>query len=344
MIRNFLQLGLLLCLSAGALVAQTEPPVPPAKPAPKAKVEVVDKTKQPGIPRFARDERYTSERAIPADPNVAVKLCVSEGAVKINGWERNEVRVFVRNGRKFEFRSLEKNPETGKANWIWITNQATGVPMNGPMSNCLAGDTVEIDLPMAASVGLEARTSGAVIDSVRKANVKVIEGSIALRNIPGGVSAEAFQGDVMIESSAGQISLQTTTGNILAFDVKPGSVGDLLKAKTNSGAISLQSVNHRQIEANSISGTVSFNGKFLPGGLYNFKTSNGSVRMLLPQDTSCKMQASYGFGNFDSAIPFTLVTENLIPGGKSIVAKFGNGDANVTVTTSSGSIGIRKQN
>lgn len=286
----------------------------------------------------------TTERALPADPNVAVKLCVSEGAVKINGWERNEVRVFVRNGRRFEFRSLEKDAQTGKANWLWITNKAASIPVDGPKTNCLAGDSVEIDLPMNASIVLEARTSGAVIDSVKKATVKVIEGSIAIRNVQGGVSAEAFQGDVMIESSAGQIALQTTTGNILAFDVRPGGVGDLLKAKTNSGTISMQSVSHRQIEANSISGSVSFNGTFLAGGIYSFKTSNGSVRMLLPQDTSCKLQASYGFGTFESAIPYKLESEIVSQGGKNIIAKFGSGNATVSVTTSSGSIGIRKQN
>lgn len=333
-----------MCLAAGVAGAQTRntTATPKEKPAPAVKSRPPLFPPAPAPDRGIRD---TIEKAIAADPNVAVKLCISEGAVKINGWERNEVRVFVRNGRRFDFRSLEKDPETGKANWIWITGASADGAAPGPSNQCLAGDSVELDIPMRASVGLEARTSGAEIDSVRKVNVKIVEGSISLRNIPGGVSAEAFQGDITIESSSGQISLQSTTGNILAFDVKPGQVGELLKARTNSGNIALQNVSHRQIEANSISGSVSFNGKFLLGGLYNFKTSNGAIRLLLPDDTVCRVSASYGFGTFNSSFPLEYLTENVSAGGKSFTARIGKADSpNVSLTTSSGSIGIRKQN
>lgn len=347
-------------------MAQADPP-PTPKPSSKAKEPKDPKDKEwkedpalpvkpkhksdsppiapPAYPRYARDERVTSEKAIAADPNVAVKLCIAEGSIKINGTERNEVRVFVRNGRKFEFKTLEKDPDTGKPNWIWITNVSSATPQRGQSSNCLAGDSVEIDMPMNGSINLEARTAGAVIDSIKKATVKIVEGSIGLRNIPNGVSAVALQGDVSVESSGGAIAVETTTGNIMAFDVRPGQIGDLLKARTNSGNISLQQVNHRQIEANSITGSVSFKGKFLTGGIYNFKTSNGSIRLLLPYDTSCQIRASYGFGTFNSSIPMKIVTETETRGGKSFVAYLGSGEAStVSLTTTSGSIGIRKQN
>jgi hypothetical protein len=346
MLNTILKLGLLLCLAAGMGFAQEDPPEPP-KTAPR--VEVKPPVKRPVHNRparvrpFERAERGTMERAIAAEPNVAVKLCIAEGTIRVNGSERNEVRVFVRNGRKFEFRSLEKNPDNGKATWLWIAS--TSGP--GPLSNCLAGDSVDIELPIGASIDLEARTAGAVIDSVKKANVKIVEGSISLRNITGGIQANAYQGDVMVEGSGGLIELGTTTGNILAYDVKPGSVGDLFKATTRSGQIALEGVIHRQIFASSISGSVAFDGKFLNGGIYNFKTTNGSIRILIPEDSACKLVAAYGFGSFDSAIPLKIETENVTGGGKNfvgILGKHANGPlATVTLTTSSGSIGIRKQ-
>lgn len=341
MFRRSIKIGLLLCLTAGASFAQKD--VPPPKTPPKTKVEAPYPKPFPSPPARPEaagwNERRTMERAIAAEPNVAVKLCIAEGAVRINGSERNEVRVFVRNGRSFEFRSLDKNPETGKATWLWIANS------RGP--NCLAGDSVDIDLPMGASVDLEARTAGATVDSVKKANVKVIEGSISLRNVSGGIQANAYQGDVMVESSSGLIELGTTTGNIFAYDVKPGSVGDMFKASTRSGQIVLEGVVHRQIQANSITGSVGFNGRFLNGGIYNFKTSNGSIRILIPEDSSCKLVAAYGFGTFNSTIPLKIETENVSSGGRNFVGILGKQTegtpATVSVTTSSGSIGIRKQ-
>jgi hypothetical protein len=42
-------------------------------------------------------------------------------------------------------------------------------------------------------------------------------------------------------------------------------------------------------------------------------------------------------------LPLKVVTENVTSGGKNVVATLGAGDATVNLTTSSGSIGIRKQ-
>src|SRR5687767_15030607 len=115
MLKRTLKLGLSLCLAAGMTLAQQDPPEPASKPARKWETKPPIKKPLPAPPArvhaVGRDERKTSERVIAAEPNVAVKLCIAEGSVRINGSERNEVRVFVRNGRKFEFRSLEKNPE-----------------------------------------------------------------------------------------------------------------------------------------------------------------------------------------------------------------------------------------
>ena len=347
MLKRFSQLWLFLCLATGSAAAQPGTPTAP-KPHPKAKIEKVEKKAPPGVPTPPRQvwgERVTSERAIAADPNVALKLCIAEGEIKINGTEANEVRVFVRDGRKFEFKSLEKNPETGNANWIWVTSVGSPGRAVGPSANCLAGESVEIDMPLGGSLMLDAQASGTVVDSVKKATLNILRGDISVRNISGGLNAVVNRGDVVVESSSGSISVESTAGNILVFDVKPGHVGDLLKIRaTGRGNVSLQNVSHRQIDASSISGNVSFAGKFLSGGIYKFKTSAGSVRMLLPADTSCKVVASYGFGSFDSGLPLKIETENVTDGGKSLVGRIGKGDTTtVSITTASGSIGISQQ-
>jgi hypothetical protein len=342
------RIGLTLCFAAGVSAVTNGQRVVPEPPKPPAKIAVEDRRAKPEAAAtplgFPRMERVTTEKSIAVDPGVNVKFCVSDGQVKINGWDRDEIRVFVKDGRKIGVKVLERNATTDKANWVWLMNGTAVEQGRGPLSNCLAGDAVEIDLPTGATVNMEARTTGASIDTVKSVSVKIIEGSISIRNVKGGVKAEAYQGDVMLESSNGQITLQTTTGNIVAFDVNPGEIGDLLRAKTSSGAISLQRVSHRQIEANSISGSVNFDGSFLTGGIYNFKTSNGSIRLQLPEKSSCMVSASFGFGTFNyGGMPFEVLTESLLPGGKNIVGKIGDGDANVSVTTSNGSIVIKKQ-
>lgn len=337
--RHFWGVAILLC-AGGVFDTAAQKPAPTPKP----KSEVLTPTAPPRFPTYpTREHGQTSEKFILVDPNVNIKICVSEGTLRINGWERDEVRVFVHSGRLPGFKVLEKDESSGKPNWLLVSNVAAEGVRPGPVSECLAGREIELDVPMKTSISLTGRVTSTVIDSLKKVTVKTVEGDITLRNISGGINATTYHGNLMVEGSGGAIMLETTTGNVLAFGVTPGQIGDLFKAKTNSGGISMQQIDHRQIEASSISGAVNFNGKFLSGGLYNFKTSNGTIRMQIPFKTSATIKASYGFGAFHTEIPVKYIYENVSSAGKNFQALIGSGDANINLTTNTGSISIKKQ-
>ena len=335
--KKFNSLLLVLYLAAAFVATVSAQEKPPKEPPSKPRSAPMPGATAPG---FFDHDGATSERSMVVDGNVSVKLCVAEGDLKINGWKRNEVRIFVKNGRKFHMKPLEKSVESGKVNWLWVGNIAEGRP--GPSSDCLAGESIEIDAPLGASFDLSGRAARTSVDSVKKVKVKILEGVITMRNIPGGINAYTSQGDVMVENSGGAIALESTTGNIVAVEVSPGQIGELLRAKTNSGAISLQKVMHRQIEASSISGSLIFEGKFLAGGIYNFRTSNGSIRLGLPPGSSCTIRATYGYGSFNSELPMKIISEDHTPRAKTVFAKIGEGEATVSLTTSTGSINIRR--
>lgn len=339
------KLAISLCLAAVASVGAYGQATTVPKPVKKPPVRV--ESPAPPEPAERQDRevgvRNISEKAIAVDANVNIKLpCISQAKVTINGWDRNEIRVFIKNGSKIAFRVHEKDPVSGKPVWVLITS-LNGKGPGPPMSECLSGDRIEIDVPVKASLTINGRETETRIDSVKKISIDNGGGNVALRNISGGITASTYEGDVTVENSGGQISLKTSTGNIVAYEVSPGQIGDTFNAKTTNGAITLQKVDHRQIEANSVSGSLVFNGKFLPGGLYTFKTSNGKIKLAIPEDSSCKVVAWYGFGTFNSAVPLKIQTENVSQGGKSMVGQLGAGDATVNVTTSSGNIVIVKQ-
>ena len=347
--RNFLNsfcLLVVLCLLAVAVGAQVPPPTPvPDKKLPKEpKVKIYAPPPGHGAPGVFEgdDDDVTSEKSMIVDANVAVKLCVSHGDLKINGWRRNEVRVFVKGGREFKLKPLEKSATSGKVNWLLVGSTVEGAP--GP-SQCLAGESIEVDAPLGSMFDLSGRAARTSVDSVKQIKVKILEGVITLRNIPGGINAYTSQGDVIVENSGGAIALESTTGNIVAVEVTPGQIGEVLKVKTNGGSISLQRVEHRQIEASSISGSLLFDGKFLPGGIYNFRTSNGSIKLAIPIASTCLFTATYGFGSFESEIPLKVLTENISPEAKTVVARAGTGEggARVTLSTTRGSIAIKRQ-
>jgi hypothetical protein len=287
------------------------------------------------LPRFD-----VTERAIAVDKNVNFTLCVTSGNVKINGWSRGEIRAVVREGARFGFKVQHKNT-AGVADLLSLYSvDAKG--RGG--SDCLWGDEIEIDAPMNATVTVKGKEIHTDVDSIRRASVYIIGGDITLSNIVEGITASTGQGDITVESSTGPMSLESTTGNVVVFDSGPREIGDNFRAKTNSGNLSLQKLGYRQVEVNSISGSVLFNGEVIDGASYMLGTSNGSIRMQIPQMTNCQLSAIFTAGNFDTEIPYKLLTENLSPGSvKNINAKFGKGgDSVIRLTTGNGNISIRK--
>lgn len=285
----------------------------------------------------------TYERSIAVDPNVSFMLCVVQGNLRINGWKRNEIRIFIRDGSRFNFKVREKSAKDGKPVWISAIGY-DNTKVNKAYPDCLWGEEIEIDLPSGASVNVGSQETRTSIDTVKKVEVKSASGNISLRNIADGVIASTYDGNITLENSKGGIMLQSTTGNIVVFETAPSSIGDTFTAKTNSGTISLQNLEHRQVSVGSISGDIGFSGSILSGGVYNINTSKGAIRLTLPHTTACQIGVVYGYGTFSSELPFKMHTETISGGIKEAKGNLGKGgDAVLKLSTNSGSIGIRKQ-
>lgn len=289
------------------------------------------------------DGDEAAEKSIAVDGKVNISLCVSEGKLTINGWNRSEIRAYVNGGSAVGFKVLQKSKQNNNAVWVMIVGFDTLKKQTVNGDECLAGGDIEIDVPRGATVDVKNNESETTISSVAKATVKNVGGGIYLNDIERGVDATTYEGDVTVEKSGGAITLSSTTGNIVAFDLAPSEIGDTFKAKTNSGAVTLQNIEHRQLEINSNSGSVKFTGEFQTGGQYRFGTQNGSIMLLMPEKSSCKILASYGFGVFNSELPLQNTLKSSGSKTQSLTATMGAGDATLNLTTYSGAIRIRKK-
>jgi hypothetical protein len=274
-------------------------------------------------------------------PNASLSLCVVQGQLRVNGWKRNEIRVFVKSGSPVGFKVLERTSDQQPV-WLMATaNDPKRVYKAFP--DCLWGEEIEIDLPEGASVGIKGQETRTIVDRVKKVTVHNAGGNIVVRNVSGGVSATAYRGDITVEESKGAVTLESTTGNIVVIEAGPAEPGDSFKVKSNSGTVSLQGLKYRQVEVGSISGSLVFTGPILSGANYSFGTSNGSIRLAVPQQSAFKLAATFAAGSFSSELPFKMLTEDVNDRSKSIVGQFGTGnDALVKLTTNNGTIGIRK--
>jgi len=350
-------LAILVCIASAVAASEAQNPTPkpgtPTPPAVKtpAKVKIKEKeTKPPRVlglpPQIDLGPGFTSERSIKVDPKVTLKLCVSQGTVTVNGWSRNEVRVFVKDGSKYNFKVVEKSRE---GNPVWISLVGIRQLPGGATapSDCIAGDEIELDVPETTDLTFKGGETTTSIERIRRVALMTAGGGVTVRNVSQGVSATTYDGDVIVTDSEGQMVLETTSGNIVASGVAPSEAGNAFKAKTNSGAISLQKMEFRVADVNSISGSVLFTGDLLSGGSFSFSTTNGALRLAIPGTTSCRVFVTYAYGNFKSELPLQIITENVSPGSvKRVVGTLGSvegNDCTLRLTTNTGAIGIRKQ-
>jgi hypothetical protein len=331
------------------------PPTPKPYPAPtvtsKEKEKEKEKEKMPKFPVTINvpvgiewGTGTTTERSIAVDAKVNLKMCVTQGTVKVNGWNRNEVRAFVSEGGKFAFRVLQKSmKEDGKPVLLSLVGIKSLPGGNTTTVECINGDEIQLDVPENASLILSGRDSEISVDTLRKVNVDNLGGDITVGNVSEGVRIQTLQGNVVVERSQGNMVLTSQSGNIVAFDVQPSDAGDEFKAKTTGGSISIQKMQHRVSDVTSISGSVVYEGTLPSGGAYNFNTTNGSIRLMIPTDSSCRVTAIYGFGSFNSEIPMKD-TRQLSSSGpvKTIVGTIGAGDCSLKLTTNSGSVVLKK--
>ncbi len=355
-------LAALSCLSVQNIAAQSVPS-PTPNPTPKVKVTnpaiVTPKVKAatpvivtpmprplPTPPRDTKrvvvnESETPAEKSITTESKVSINLCILEGNVRINGWDRDEIRAYVEQGSQVGFKIVQASSKTKMPVWVNVLGFDPQKSKEVKPEECLSGSEIELDVPRNATIKLKSGESEIRIESVARVWVANLGGGIFLNDISNGIEATTYRGDLMVEKSSGQMVLNNSDGNIIALDVEPSEIGDFFKAKTGSGRITLQGIGHRLIETNSISGSTSFTGELLSGGQYGFSTENGSIAMTVPPESSCKINASFGFGAFASEIPL----QNTVKKEQSLSAQLGSAEANcaMNLRTGSGVIRIRKQ-
>jgi DUF4097 and DUF4098 domain-containing protein YvlB len=285
------------------------------------------------------------EKSILVHPKVYLSLCVLQGKIKVNGWKRDEVRAFVKSKKDLQigFKIRERDYKEKKPVWVQILGYNPKENDETNYNTCLSGE-IELDVPENASITIENNKgqSETTIDSVRVAKVEVLGGDIYLNNISDRIDAQTYQGGVTVRNSSGKMFLSTTSGNIIAHNTFSSEIGDYFKAKTRSGAITLQSVEQKEVESSSISGSINYIGTIKPFGQYGFNTTNGSINLAIPINSSCQIIAAYG-GSFQSELPLSDIfkerTESLV----FLKGRIGKGEANLNLKSFNGTISIREK-
>jgi len=175
------------------------------------------------------------------------------------------------------------------------------------------------------TVSVEARQKGRTIGRSPGADIEI--------TAPSSTRVELRTSNGMIElrgmEEAG--TLRTSNGKIVVENVRSE-----LTARTSNGSIEVTSF-EGSVDLETSNGSIRFTGELTPGGRNKMTTSNGSVTVSLQGTPSVRLDATTSNGTVTSKLP-VLTTST---GDHHLAGTIGDGEAELTIHTSNGSVTIQ---
>lgn len=218
------------------------------------------------------------------------------------------------------------------------------VPFHG---HCNSRGSLQLDVPRGATVRLQVQNGDVEVTDVSEARVVSINGDVNLQRVTARVDVTSLNGDVMLNDSSGDVRLNTLSGDIIVSNARGAEPGASFSAKTTSGSIHLEGVTHSKIEAMTVNGRVHFAGHLAAGGGYQFKSMSGDVTLTLPAASSFSVNARVlSGGEIVTDFPVKAVESHASGSssmGSRLAGVIGAGGPQVTLTTYSGTVHLKKQ-
>ncbi|HWT00474.1 MAG TPA: DUF4097 family beta strand repeat-containing protein [Pyrinomonadaceae bacterium] len=353
-----LLLAILLLCGASAHAQQ--------KPADKGKdkgVPAVEEADEAEVPEEAQDAEETekphgaqeaesaSGAAVAATPDVNVTVSTTGGRISVRGTDRKEVRARVTGAPvKLKMRVVgapESGPQTAASRVEVLISDKSKGDGEAAYDSCLADYDVELEVPTGATVYLKTQDGDITVQDVTEAHLETNDGRIEATRISKAVDAASLGGNVTLEDASGRANLTSLNGVVEVRGVRPLDGSDFLKVKTVSGDILLDEIGPARVEADTISGEMRLSGPLARGGTYDFTTTTGDVTIMMPADSSFKVNAKVSeHGEIDTEFPLQYrgsASPTGPPQPGRLLGTHGSGDASITLVSFSGTLKLRKQ-
>lgn len=262
------------------------------------------------------------DRSEAVAPDAYIRVMVMRGEVRVRGWDRDSVAVTgsIDGAGSLFFSGGGAAAKLGL--WEEQAPSTTG--------------RLEVRVPRAATVWV--KTQEADVD------VRAFAGTLDVISVTGRVRAEGEFRQLHLESMGGDVEVEATVP-VLGVRTAAGSIRvrgsiDGLDANTVSGRIDVVLPLLHRGRLESVTGDVRYRGDVRRGGLLDVQTHSGSVELAMPSD----VDAEFTLHTIEGEVVNTLgeTPERPSPGlrGPEVTFQLGDGGANVSVGTFSGTIDL----
>jgi DUF4097 and DUF4098 domain-containing protein YvlB len=252
-----------------------------------------------------------------------LELTQIEGAVRVTGWDRSEMRVvadYDEDDGQLEIRKSGSTVHVGaKGEWgepVWAEFD---ISLPRQMAVELTGVMLDIQI---------AGVSGDV-------SANTAEGSISLDGGAGNIALNAVEGMVTITGASGKIAINAVNGDVAISE----SAGALAVTAVD-GDVTLQVITSDNVSVNAVDGNITYRGTISDGGRYVLSTHDGDLDVAIPGNANARISVDTFSGDLETDFPVELEGDF---GKKRISFTLGSGKALVELSAFDGTIALKKQ-
>ncbi|MGB5296292.1 MAG: DUF4097 family beta strand repeat-containing protein [Thermoanaerobaculia bacterium] len=254
------------------------------------------------------------------------------GSVRINGWDREEIKV------------------SGV-----LGDDTDGLDFSG------SGDSFDIEVEIPDSYGRRHRDLDSDLEiwlpAGSSVSVETVSASIRVSGVDGRLELESVSGEVSVDGAPTSVDVETVSGSIelsgsgtlaiaesVSGKIELSGVAGRVEAATVSGSVKVEASDIEQGEFEAVSGSVRFTGALSAGARLSAESHSGSVVLNLPADTSARFQVETFSGSINNGFGGGEAERTSRYGpGKRLDFTLGSGDAQVRVESFSGSVTLKPQ-
>lgn len=283
---------------------------------------------------FVKDSSAGDERKLIANFNVTtspgkkLKVNVYAGGVKVETWNKNEVKVEVYGNENAEnyFNYMSTSDDEG----VVVKSEVKSDFSDKRNFNL----NIEFKIFVPESYDINITTGGGGISAanlIGNVSLNTSGGGIKLSKISGSVTASTSGGNLKYDNILGNINSTTSGGNVKITNFN-GSVN----VSTSGGNMELEGMNG-SVEASTSGGNIKLKYAGKNEGI-DLNTSAGNINVRVPEDFDAEADLSTSLGNINS--DFAKVDSETM--SAKLKVRLNNGGSPLKCVTSVGNISLTK--
>ena len=165
-------------------------------------------------------------------------------------------------------------------------------------------------------------------------------GNVNVANVLGDMNVETIGAGVGMADTAGYSTISTVSGSFQCM-----RCGGRIEVRSISGNIRLDDMRSYDVQAQTSTGNIVFNGQYMPNGSYRLRDYSGVIEVRFSPIDSFDLTATSVKGKVNNEANLASIHRSFLPRvGKSLFGALNAGGAHLELSSFNGTINILKRN